>query len=334
MKRVLVVLLALVMGAGLAFAADQAPAKWTAYVEGWLNFWDQDGNTSLGPSWAGDTATGQFTDLTLTYAEANVGFSFVDEFDSNVWSANLRNMSGWFSLFNGMVKLTAGLDRVADYRPGTYIEGATAYSRIANAEWGLLTQVYPMKPLSLGVFVKFPQVATVQDYEHNLGFGASYALDGIGTFYWQYRSINNQMGVAAKISAIKVLPLFFAYGIGFAYPDSTHTILFSTQYVMDALTVCLDAKVVLLGTAFDYNAVVKATYKLNDTWSVGANIGYGDIAYSTGGSLGGLFLYPWANIAVGSGSSLKLGFILDTDGDDTGADVLKWSIPLRYVISF
>ena len=33
MKRALVVLLALVMGAGLLFAADQAPAKWTFYGE-------------------------------------------------------------------------------------------------------------------------------------------------------------------------------------------------------------------------------------------------------------------------------------------------------------
>jgi len=337
MKRVLVVLLALVMGAGLAVAADQAPPKWAAYVEGWAILYDETGDSFLSPSWAGDAAKGQFTDLTFSYAEAAMGFSFVSEFDSTGWGASLRNMSGWFQVLP-MLKLTAGKIRDGSYRPTSYVEGTSVVTRIANAEWGVLAQVMPVKALSLGAFVLFPEEVgdvypyNTADYVDRLGFGASYAVDGIGTFYLNYRTINNQLGFSAKVTAMKALPMLFAYALNFSYPTSTHYGLFSAQYAAGALTASLDVKV-QYDTAFKYGDELSVAYKVAP-YTVGLNGGYGNMAFATGGVGPGLFVYPWVSVAVGSASSLKLGFILDTDGDGAGSDALAWSIPLRYVISF
>ena len=97
--------------------------------------------------------------------------------DSNVWPTAIRNISAWYKLFNGMLKVTAGKDRIGDYRATAYIEGGNAYTRFANAEWGFALQAYPIKGLSAGVFVKFPELATAADYADALSFGASYAMD-------------------------------------------------------------------------------------------------------------------------------------------------------------
>jgi len=348
MKRVLVVLLALVMGAGLVFAADQAPPKWGAYVEGWLNLWDQDGQAFLSPSWDGDLAVGQYTTLTFSYAEANVGFSFTSEFDSdNIFGGvdpavnfnSLRNMSGWYSLFNGMLKVTAGKVRNGDYRPTSYVEGTSVVTRILNAEWGALFQVTPVKNLSVGVGVKFAEGPAAQDYADMLGFGVSYAVDGIGTFYLNGRTMDsgtspamleNAFGGAVKITAIKILPLYLSFQMSlYDVNDPLYAGLFSTQYVMGPMTSSVDAKF-QYQTQFDYAVEANVNYKLNPTWTVGANLGYASIAFFTDGGPG-LLLYPWVQANVGSASYLKLGFRLDTEFDTEG---LLWNIPLKYVISF
>lgn len=329
MKRALVVLLALVLGAGLLFAAD--PAKWGAWIEGDLVFYDQADQYGLVPSWAGDAAVGQFTDLSLSYAEDVFGFSMVSEFDSTGWGASLRNMSAWYSMFDKMVKFTAGKARVGDYRPTSFIEGTAAYARIANAEWGLLTQVMPVAGASVGAFVEFPEGMAAQNYVNSLNFAASYEMKDLGKLCLQWRlNKQDEIGVGLKVDALKVLPIVLTYNMNLT--TSKHTVLASAQYAADAITVAVDA---ILGydTAATWAVEAMASYKLSDMWSVGANLGY-DAGYgywTDGDGVGGFIAYPWVNANVGSGSSLKLGFVFDTEYDTEGTN---WKIPLKYVISF
>ena len=187
MKRALVVLLALVMGAGLLFAADQAPAKWTWYFESNFILWDQDGQVGM--------EGGQYVNYGVTYAEDVFGFSALvesssDNFIDGASTAGWRNISGWYKLLDGMVKVTVGKDRIGDYRATTYEDGGGAYTRIANAEWGIALQAYPVKGASVGAFVKFPEADADQDYVNMLGFGASYTMDLL-TFNVLFRTINS-----------------------------------------------------------------------------------------------------------------------------------------------
>jgi hypothetical protein len=330
MKRALVVLLALVMGAGLLFAADQAPAKWTFYGEANLVLWDQDGNAMVG------YGTDDFySEFGVTYSEDVFGFGMLSTSGSDDFILSIRNISGWYKLFDGMLKITAGKDRIGDYRATTYIEGGGAYTRIANAEWGLALQAYPIKGLSAGAFVNFPEAVTAADYANNLGFGASYTMDLL-TFNVLFRTINsgavspytdNELGVSAVINAIEGLPIMLGYGLSlYDVGDPKHNILFSTKYsVNDALSLALDVNVAFV-TDMDYAAELLVEYKLNPTWHVGANLEYGTNGYGPLADTG-FFAYPWVQCNVGTAHTLKLGFKFETDPS-------IWSIPFFYSWSF
>ena len=172
MKRALVVLLALVMGAGLLFAADPAPTKWGAYLEGYFTFWNQDGAGRP----CGRPYRNSFTLSLPTPRPISV-------------SARLRSTSrpvGGTLAPQHVHGLVQAVRRHADYRgqgpdprlsrrPAT-TTAATAYTRLANAEWGAVFQVIPVKGLSVGVFVKFPSGLQLLSTTPTSGFGASYAI--------------------------------------------------------------------------------------------------------------------------------------------------------------
>jgi len=341
MKRALVVLLALVMGAGLVFAADQAPAKWGAYLEGYFTFWNQDGQAAL---------TNTYHAFTLSYSEPVFGFTATMEPAATDFAAAWRNVQGWYSLFDGMLKVTLGKDRISDYRSTTYEDGGNAYTRWANAEWGAAFQVMPVKGLSVGAFVKFPTALAAQDYANNLAFGASYAIPDLATINVVFRTMDsaittpvvdtkeNELGVGVTINAIKGLPISLGYGLSlYAASDPRSNILLSTKYSMDALTLLFDANV-LLWTAeandFGYAFDLVATYALNKMFTAGVQLEYGNKGYADMNSGGGFFVWPWIQANVGSAHTMRLGFQLDTDGDGAGADVLTWRIPLFYTMSF
>ena len=111
MKKALVVLLALVLGAGLLFAAD---AKWGAWIEGDVVLYND-----ARPGWhqpRAGSATGPYNTLSLSYSEDNFGFAMTDEFAADDWGVALRDIKGWYKLFDGMLKVSAGKLRIGDYR--------------------------------------------------------------------------------------------------------------------------------------------------------------------------------------------------------------------------
>jgi len=331
MKRVLVVLLVLVMGAGLLFAAD--PPKWGLGMSGTFTLWDQDGAVGIG-------ATGQDTSFTISGADGDLSYTATFEPDSDNWGVDFRNIQGSYSLFDKMLKLTVGKDRISDYRATTFIQGANAYTRFANAEWGFALQAYPVTGLSAGVFVKFPEPITLQDYADMLGFGASYAVDGIGTFNVVFRTMDsapmeNEFGFSASITAIEILPLVLGYGVKLnGAADPGHTIYFSTKYAAtEALSVLLDVKLSYV-TVFDYVAELQAAYKLNASWTAGLDLYYGSAGQDYGSLAdGGFCVEPWVKLQVGTNNWLKPSFYIDTDGDEAGADELLWKIKLYYEIN-
>jgi hypothetical protein len=328
MKRALVVLLALVMGAGLVFAADQAPAKWGAYLEGNFVFWNQDGQVA---------ATDWYTAYTLSYAESVFGFTATMEPAQTDFAISWRNVQGWYKLFDGMLKITLGKDRIGDYRATTFIEGGGAYTRIANAEWGTAFQVYPVEGLSAGVFVKFPTALADQDYVNSLGVGVSYAVAKVATINALFRTmdsgivspyVDNELGISATINAIDGLALMVGYGVKLydSINDPLHNILLSAKFTsLENFTFMLDANLAYQ-TVADYAVELEVDYALNESWTAGVNLEYGTNGYGPLADTG-FYAYPWIQLAVGSASSLKFGFAFETDPT-------IWSIPLFYVMSF
>jgi hypothetical protein len=329
MKRALVVLLALVLGAGLLFAAD---AKWGAWIEGDVVLYDSDGNAYVGPGWFGAPAgAGAYNTLSLSYSEDNFGFAMTSEFEADAFNSALRDIKGWYKLFDGMLKVSAGKLRIGDYRPTTYVEGTAAYGRILSAQWGLLLQVMPVEGLSIGVAAEYPNgrpgVANAADYANNLAFAASYDIAELAKLFVQYSLMTDTLGVAAEVKAVKGLPILVSFAYNTA--SSAITTFLSASYGMDKLSFALDAKIAY-ATAFDYGVEANVGYALSDMYKVGATVSYANAGGAFFTDLGaGFGVYPWFNVAVGGGS-LNLGFALWT-GDPAA---LGWKIPLKYVIAF
>ena len=318
MKKALVVLLALVLGAGLLFAAD---AKWGAWIEGDVVLYNDAGQAGITPSWAG---AGPYNTLSLSYSEDNFGFAMTDEFAANNWGVALRDIKGWYKLFDGMLKVSAGRLRIGDYRPTSFVEGSSVVTRILNAEWGALLQLTPVEGLSVGVGAEFPVPIAAADYANKMVFGVSYDIKDIAKVYLNYRMLNDQLGASVEVKAIKGLPIL----LGFAYDTTSSQInaLLSASYTMDKLSFAVDA-VMQYTTALAFAVEANVGYALSDMYKVGMNLAYDDGYGWTTDFTSGFGVYPWVNVTVGSGS-LNLGFALST-----GAP-LTWKIPLKYVIAF
>jgi hypothetical protein len=325
MKKALVVLLALVLGAGLLFAAD---AKWGAWIEGDVVLYDSAGNAYIGPSWI---SGGAYNTLSLAYSEDNYGFAMTSEFDANAWGGGLRDITGWYKLFNGMVKLTAGKIRTRAYEPTSFVEGSAVVTRLFNAEWGALVDFMPVKGLSIGVGAQYPSGAAAADYANNVLFGASYDLENLAKVSATYSLKTDQLSASVEVKAVKGLPFF----VQFMYNTNTSAMkaLLSASYTMDKLSAALDG-VFKYATAADVAVEANVGYALSDVYKVGATLSYATAGF--GGANGwftdlgtGFGVYPWVNVTVGGGS-LNLGFALWT-GDPAA---LAWKIPLKYVIAF
>jgi hypothetical protein len=324
MKKALVVLLALVLGAGLLFAAD---AKWGAWIEGDVVLYDDLGQAYLGPSWI---SGGPYNTLSLTYSEDNYGFAMTSEFDANAWGGALRDITGWYKLFNGMLKVTAGKIRTRAYEPTSNVEGSAVVTRLFNAEWGALLQFEPVKGLSVGVGAQYPVGAAAQDYANKIVFGASYDLENMAKVSATYSLVTDQLSASVEVKAIKGLPILAQ----FAYNTTSSQInaLLSTSYSMDKLSVALDAVLKYTTTAV-FAVEANVGYALSDVYKVGANLAF-DTGYGwTTDFTNGFGVYPWVNVTVGGGS-LNLGFALSTGGYGTPVKPLSWKIPLKYVIAF
>jgi len=282
------------------------------------------GNAYMGPSWI---SGGPYNTLSLTYAEDNYGFAMTSEFDADAWGGALRDITGWYKLFNGMLKVTAGKIRTRAYEPTSNVEGTAVVTRLFNAQWGALLQFEPVKGLSVGVGAQYPVGAAAQDYANKIVFGASYDIENIAKVSATYSLVTDQLSASVEVKAIKGLPILAQ----FMYNTTSSDIkgMLSTSYSMDKLSLALDA-IIVSSAAFDYGVEANVGYALSDVYKVGANLSYASSGGAFFTDLGtGFGVYPWVNVTVGGGS-LNLGFALST-GDPAA---LTWKIPLKYVIAF
>jgi len=227
MKKLLVVLLALSVFGMFAFAEDAAAPAPAVQITSWgryqANVIDSDGNMSMGPGgWASVGAKGTFTDLSLGYDAKTYGLSATAEFNSAdiflntedtktlVTSTSLRDYNGWVKPFNGMVKFSAGKLRSGDYRLAD--NDSNGFNSRMD-DYGYMVQLFPVDGLSIGYYNPISSDGTAMKFDATLlGFGASYALKDIGTFYAQYLgSKTNETFVGANVTAIQGLGLLVGY---------------------------------------------------------------------------------------------------------------------------
>lgn len=184
MKKLIVLLLSIAM-VGAVFAQEAAPVtpKVSGYFYASVNAVDVETPKGGSASWDQNLGDGQYATVGLSYTEKAYGFSGTVEFYNDAINSKFRDYTVWAKPFGDIAKLSAGKLRNGDYRLTSVVDGAGFNTRIANAEYGIMAQVYPIKGLSIGVFdwIDSTGVATTATFD-NLNFGASYSLEGIGKF--------------------------------------------------------------------------------------------------------------------------------------------------------
>ena len=170
-----------------------AQANLSVSLSGGIKIIDQDGRSAFYQDGAGyDMLTIKARNGAGTY-----GFSITDDnilskltylknADGATGTTNsfdIRDWNVWYRLWDGKVKVSAGILRNYDYRttlPNWYVSTYGGTDLISAQ--GLLTQVYPVRGLSLGVFL--PISAANQDFlTATIGgadVGASYSIPNVG----------------------------------------------------------------------------------------------------------------------------------------------------------
>jgi hypothetical protein len=325
MKKLLVVLLALTVFGVFAFAEDAAAPAPAVQITSWgryqANILDSDGNMSMGPSWAGK---GTFTDLSLSYDAKTYGLSATAEFGGDDWfgataaATSIRDYNGWVKPFNGLVKFSAGNLRSGDYRLANN-DSSGFNSRMDG--YGYMVQVFPVDGLSVGYYNPISTNSTATKFDASLlGFGASYALKDVGTFYTQYLgSKSKEFFLGANVTAIAGLGL----QLGYTYSSAEKALINAQEsYSLK------DAKVDL----WCYQVYSLDAKGLQVT----GNVSYSGIADITPS------LYVSANKLLGTPSfEVKPGVAFDAKGAslNVAADVnigtsTTWSIPVWVDIGF
>jgi len=290
MKRALVVLLALVMGAGLLFAADAPALKWQGWIRTGAGFYTQETGTTF-EDYNYDRVGGDRIRLAFSYtsADAVVGFySRLSLADSN-WKTNTVNAAGfhriygWANLFNKMLKIKAGV--LDDYT-------------IATADWngfgntdtavGLYFNLAPMAGLNVGFFQALPYSGAVDAADFYSGdlVGLSYAIPNIGAVQLGASLVSESnttnvytapwtFGTATyawfgfNLTAVKNLTAILENKVQF-FSDATAFFLEQhVAYTMGSLTAGAYVGEVYDGTDFYFGVEPSVSYKLNDKLSVG-----------------------------------------------------------------
>lgn len=327
MKKILAILLALVAIGSFAVAEDAPKAALTGYTYFTTNLYDQDGQVSSGPDWV---SNGHYSTLGLAYSGGMAGFSATIEFENNAVNSAFRDYTAWVKPFGDILKVSAGRLRNGDYRLTSYIDGSGFNTRLANAESGLLVQVYPVAGLSIGAFV--PAGDTAVDFaDVDFGFGAAYTIDKVAKIVAAYKMSVDELFIGADVKAVDGLTL----KIGFVNDSTTaadfNRIWATAAYnVMEPLEVSLDTYYKLETTAAVNTLWVKGqvAYTLNDTMTPSAYVSFKNVdAPSSVNTIG--FGGQFA-VTAATGGAIYLGFDYEKAGSAAGT----WAIPLSVEVSF
>lgn len=281
MKRALVVLLALVMGAGLLFAADPV-VKWQGWVRSGVGLYTQETGTTF-KAYDYDRVGGDRIRLAYSYtsADGNLGFysrlSIVDGdfFTTTAKTAGFHRLYGWGKLFGGMLMIKAGI--LDDYS-------------LATADWngfgnndgraGIYLLATPMAGLNIGYFQQLPYGGAVElekfynpvkDGKGSIA-GLSYDMKGIGKVSAGVIA-DYFTGSAAyfgfNLTAVKGLTAILEGKYQFNGATTPLWLEQNVGYAMGALTAGARIGENYNGTDFYWGVEPTVSYKLNSNLSVG-----------------------------------------------------------------
>jgi len=319
MKKILVVLLALAVLGGLAFAQDAKPV---------LTFGQySDIETDLtADSFAGSI----YNETYLNFKASDMLFSATVVAGADYFAA-ARNYKLSYTLLDGMVTLAGGKLREGPARLASYIEGNGFSTRLANVNTGLMVTVKPIADATLAVFIPanandgatVPVALTASDNFQKANVGVQYNLAGLANFVAGYRMENKELWVGADVKALEGITAKAGFKM-VTGTSSTSNYIYLTGGMSPAenIGVGLDADVGL-ATATTYGARVHVTYAMAPlTFGLKASYDNGD-AWN---GKNGVWIYPYAMMDFAAGD-LKVGLTYDT-GSST------WSVPIEMELSY
>lgn len=321
MKKLLALLLALVVVGGFVFAEDAKPvAAVTGYFNAGTVLYDQDGKQSLGPSWV---SSGHYANLGVSYKAAKYGFSATIEYENAAVNTAFRDYTLWVKPYDFM-KVSAGKLRNGDYRLTSYVDASGFNTRLANAEYGLMMQFYPIKDLSIGAFL--PVAAAGQNAaDAKPGFGVAYTLPKIAKFIVAYKTDIDELFIGADIKAIEGLTAKLGFTMDTTAGSEFQRIWATAGYgLMDgALDLGLDAYYKMATAANTLWVKGKAGYTV-DIFTPSAYVSFKNVSSPAANTIG---FGAELKVAAGDGA-LYLGV------DVESASSVTWSIPLTVEVSF
>lgn len=319
MKKIMLVLLALVLVGAAVSAQEAAPvAALTGYMYYSTNLYDSAGNVGSGPDWI---AGGHYNNIGISYKAGAAGFSATIEYENNVIDTSFRDYTAWAKPFGDIVKVSAGKLRNGDYRLASYIDGAGFNSRISG--YGTLVQVYPMADVSAGIFIPAGVDATAATAYGDVGIGVSYNIPDIAKAYIQYLLAADELFIGADVKAIAGMTLKLGYTGDFTAGSTFTKIWLTGGYGLmeGALDLGLDSYF-NMATGTEIYAKVKAGYKVAE--AITATV-YGSMTSATTTTIGA---GVGAVLAAGGNGNVYLSFDLSSGTATT------WSIPVAVEIWF
>jgi hypothetical protein len=323
MKKLFVLLLALTLAAG-AFAQTIALT-----ASGGVTLYDQDGNTQFARDGSGyDTLSFKGADK-----DGKWGFSTTyGNWPAANGTATIRDWSAWYS--SDFVKIILGQVRNGDFRM-TLTEGvlgnyAGATQRFFNgAAYGVIAESTSLGPLTLGLGLYTPETAmAAADAIEKAGFGVKYKTDTLTALALVNLGITttapataNFVNAAVSFTGVKDLQVVGTVKANL--DDAIYDFGIGGYYTMDKLYafVEFDGE---YATALDFEAVVRADYKVLDNVTARAEFDYATDAAVAGNEYVGYVkgIYDFGN---GLDASVKVGYA------DTG---VLYAVGLGYSVSF
>lgn len=318
---------------GVIAQGSSDSAKLSMWNKGVFTLYNSEGMTSFGPNWMGYTIPqGAYNSITLNWSMKDLSWTMTSEWDGDLktfpvtW---LKNFSGSYTMFKGLIKVTAGKVLSDGGYRFTNSDSTGFSTRIANGDTGILLNVQPIKGLSIGAFLPVEIASTPASTTYSrLNFGIEWVVRKTVTFKASYRmepitGKGRELAVGAQLTAVPALGLT----IGYANYDevSENDLFLDATYRLGRVNLAAFGYLSLQDASLYEGVKVGAEYSIYKTpFVIGTSVSYGtgDLWW-----LGDLLINPYVRYAIGS-SSLQLGTEL------TVADTFTYSVKFSYVFGF
>jgi hypothetical protein len=334
MKKAAGLFLLAFMVANCAFSQDAAPSagRLSMWNRGLFNLYESGGTTSVGPNWIGYTIPqGAYNSLSFDWAGKNVSWTMTGEWEGDWvdYHVTLRDFSGTFNLFNGLMRLTAGkVWSGDDYRFRNFDTLGFA-TRVAYGKTGLLLRFFPVKGLNIGAFLPMPVASQSAAITYGrMNFGAEWTAGKTAIVRASYRQEpdakgNREIAIGLGLTSIKD----FGLAVGYTNRDVTqeNDFFLDASYRWPRLELHGYGDIDLIGADIFYGFKINAEFTFPKApFTIGASAAYGngDLWW-----INGLDLNPYVRYNFGQ-SSIQTGF------DLLYTTSLSYKAQLAYTVGF